>query len=75
LWSTDRASVSICGAVGMISSASRSHCTSEPAIAIEPSTAYTGASSPRAYATVGSTDGPGVGRCSPVLISRNAPVP
>ena len=46
LSSTDLASSSTCGAAEIMCRLSRSHCTSAPVIAIEPSSAYTAASSP-----------------------------
>lgn len=46
LSATVSASVSISGALLISPRLSRNHCTSEPVIAIEPSSAYTGASSP-----------------------------
>ena len=73
--STVLASSSISGALEMMPRLSRSHCTSEPVTAMEPSRAYTAGASPILYATVVSrpfSEGTGV---VPVLMSMKLPVP
>jgi hypothetical protein len=54
---------------------SRNHCTSAPVTAIEPSSAYVGASSPMRQHTVVSSPLADCTGCSPVLKSRKLPVP
>ena len=56
-------------------SPSRNHCTSEPVIAIEPSSAYVGGSPLISYATVVSSPWVERIRSWPVFSSRKLPVP
>lgn len=70
-----RARFSIAGALGISCRESRSHCTSEPPIATDPSRAYTGSSPSIWYETVLSRPCSLNLNCSPVLSRRNRPVP